>query len=833
MFEYYGHVDELKLIVKFDTNTKHFIDAVWKFYSGERMFLMKTLRYIFENCTNKKHIFYKQLSKFVNSLNMDLLTNNLVTVIKNLIVEVDKDRAQLVTETALDRWIHRNHREQIEVLLLLIHTIQHCNIDRKMLENILPVFLKHGFGKYPSHARALVISRPKDIAEIKAAEIGFTLAVMNFYWKNPGVCEPLPKEIEESYELLECQTDGCIVLLAWATLKISVVNTDESLEYLNTLSTKIIDKSVFRNIHGLMTNEIFAKNKAGDFVIDAVYRLMTEVCKVCGDICNIFDIDGVDDIIAELIRRKGVVVLDDTLGILFERALEIFPFVLKSFLVICKALLEIPEKTDIIMNLLRNIPTFLAEIPWDSHNDTTHLAKPHKLFIDSHMFMIPEGTLVERIRYKIYEMSKFHYPFSFYKLMSQFIISLNTITFEIGTGWHCYNNLKELVRDGFDFINSVLEHYKGDYRADTEIRTLVQRLDVVPIQFCEGPAKNFDLIRLYYKLNTTLIKRDMLNFYEAFPVLMRKMCFPQVTDLENIDGQMMAENVHGSSLLLKNLKDEENFTDHSLLLTYLELVLDAVQKERSYKELQAGGLWYMLNVVFPLYQQWNYDNPHQKTLICKTCLTCFTYVLRHYTNKQDNGKYICNLVLSSFLFENLTMNTLVSIFLKDKHHLQEMMERDSNWLGGPILSYINCMKLQLVMLLLLYEQKMKIKKPSSVDVRISEISRVVSANILNPYSVSLRILSCKFLELLAKDENAPLMALLGLDYDQVQRVFLDRLRDPTEDDSLKMHILDLISNCIFHQHGMTAAFLMSKARKNGILTIGIKLSKEIPLVTLW
>lgn len=58
------------------------------------------------------------------------------------------------------------------------------------------------------------------------------------------------------------------------------------------------------------------------------------------------------------------------------------------------------------------------------------------------------------------------------------------------------------------------------------------------------------------------------------------------------------------------------------------------------------------------------------------------------------------------------------------------------------------------------------------------------------------------------------MALLGLDYDQVQRLFLDRLRDPTEDDDLKLHILDLISTCIFSQHGMTAAFFnVTRSRK--------------------
>lgn len=58
------------------------------------------------------------------------------------------------------------------------------------------------------------------------------------------------------------------------------------------------------------------------------------------------------------------------------------------------------------------------------------------------------------------------------------------------------------------------------------------------------------------------------------------------------------------------------------------------------------------------------------------------------------------------------------------------------------------------------------------------------------------------------------MALLGLDYDQVQRLYLDRLRDSTEDDDLKVHILDLIGTCVIYQHGMTAAFFnVTRSRK--------------------
>lgn len=49
------------------------------------------------------------------------------------------------------------------------------------------------------------------------------------------------------------------------------------------------------------------------------------------------------------------------------------------------------------------------------------------------------------------------------------------------------------------------------------------------------------------------------------------------------------------------------------------------------------------------------------------------------------------------------------------------------------------------------------------------------------------------------------MALLGLDYDQTQRIFLERLRDPMENEKIKIHILELITTCVLYQHGLTAA----------------------------
>lgn len=212
----------------------------------------------------------------------------------------------------------------------------------------------------------------------------------------------------------------------------------------------------------------------------------------------------------------------------------------------------------------------MAEIPWNDPGDSFNLVETQQLFIDSDLFVIPAGTRVERFRYQGMEFARFIYPFNFFLLLEQFTKSLSVITFEVGKSWYCYDNLTELVQIGFKFIIHILEHYKGDYNSDIVLRRLVQRLEIVPAQFCEGPTKNFNFIRLFFKTNVTLIVHNLSYFSEAFSPITRRKFFPQVTNYNRTNRKIL--NHSYESILLRSLKEEENMNDHSLLIDYLRLI---------------------------------------------------------------------------------------------------------------------------------------------------------------------------------------------------------------------------------------------------------------------
>lgn len=51
------------------------------------------------------------------------------------------------------------------------------------------------------------------------------------------------------------------------------------------------------------------------------------------------------------------------------------------------------------------------------------------------------------------------------------------------------------------------------------------------------------------------------------------------------------------------------------------------------------------------------------------------------------------------------------------------------------------------------------------------------------------------------------MSYLEMDHFQIQGMFLQRLRDPVEEDEMKLLIIDFVSACVqYGQHGMCAAF---------------------------
>lgn len=73
-----------------------------------------------------------------------------------------------------------------------------------------------------------------------------------------------------------------------------------------------------------------------------------------------------------------------------------------------------------------------------------------------------------------------------------------------------------------------------------------------------------------------------------------------------------------------------------------------------------------------------------------------------------------------------------------------------------------------------------------------------------------------------QDLPLPLFGPLDWDNYQLQRLFLEKLRDPLESEDLKLAIIDLIGISIQHQPGLTGAFFNVKSQHKRINLYGKK-----------
>lgn len=229
------------------------------------------------------------------------------------------------------------------------------------------------------------------------------------------------------------------------------------------------------------------------------------------------------------------------------------------------------------MKLLKNIPGFLTEIAWSDHRNSFYTVNIQRLFPDSDLFIVPEGTLVERFTYQGMDLTKFAYSFSFFTLLEQFTKSLTINRFEFATDWYCSENVAHMVQISYNFIIHILKYYQGDFKSDIILRRLIQHLEILAGQIPEGSIRHYAFIKLYFELNCTIISRKLMDFAEVFPPLVRKKYFPQTISLNKVNKQIFLNKIHNGSILLRNLKLEENKPDHSLLILYLKLVQDMIE----------------------------------------------------------------------------------------------------------------------------------------------------------------------------------------------------------------------------------------------------------------
>lgn len=813
IFRYYGKVDELKSIIRYEANVKSFIDHIWYFYTSDRMFLLKTLRFIFEKLSEREHVFFEKYNNFISTIDVMQLWKNLGSTFENLLKEVDREKSNRVSSDILTKWVQRNNREQSEVLILMIHALNVLPLDGEELVYTLTLFMRHGFGRHSLFYGAESLSRSKDLIDIQNAEIGVIMIIIQRYWGIQKYQKPLPKQVESDLEQYQMQSDNSVILLLWVVFKASL--SDDHLEYCTNALEALMERKVFKSLSTFLTLDIFQNCTVYEIVIEAVHKFFWELIRLCTDYRYIYEQEGVVNILCELFKKPHL----DPLEIyspFFEIAVDMFPFILNNFLNMAKSLATSEKYYFKVLKLLRNFPSYCTELLWPYISDAVYSDEEKDLFLGTDRFKIPKGTLTERCNCYGVDMLKFYYKYNYFQVIEQYMRSLTMWVINTGE----YNKfILNCVLKAYTFLSFLIKHYRGNFCDDQDIRPLLKRLDCVPTYYNKGGFRSYEFFYVFFEVKCSLFIHHNVNFQEAFPLIVRKSMFPSITDYNLSQSDLKIMHTSEDSILYSFLREEERKRDHKLLLKYTEIVLAVLKQKIMYKEVLYGALWYVLNVVFLTHQQWNYDEAEQfqQVKILNTCTKIFITVLQeNYEDlRNQDEKALFHLVRDSFLNNECVISSLCSVFVKDKFYLQNLMHQESNWIAGSSLVVIDTVKAELILLHLIFKCRIKMSDVPHciIDGKTHTLAKSASLYFVNPYNCTLVVLAGKFLDVLAMNDNIPLMSSLGLDLDQIQTLFLERLRDPMEDDDVKINILDLISTCILHQTGMTAAFFNITAAK--------------------
>ncbi|XP_044762718.1 uncharacterized protein LOC123319826 [Coccinella septempunctata] len=756
MFEYYGKIDDIKNLILYEHSVLSLLENIWHFYTSERMYYVKTLKHIFESALNRKSPFKDEYVKFIGTLNITEFRKTLITQLKSLINEITEESLENSFDKSI--YVNRNNREQLEFILLIIMTMEYKEISVAEFSDLCNCFFLHNFTRQPVYFDTTLYGDPADFNDVKTAEIGsFIISIHQLSDKING----LSKDIEMSLKNIQNQGNHKIVLLSWVFGKLKALKEEdmESANIYENLLRILIEGQTFMSIYEFLSTKLMRSEvRSAKLIQAAFFKLLDELLVAMENKENLVKNEGLiyslcrlmedPDIAAECTTVKG------GLDIVVMAQFIDFPSSYRPLTRLCKVMVKHRDLQEVVLAKLNRLHLEHRE----SYND--------------------------------------HKPLNYF----QFLYSMVK---EIGVkgGGLSDEFLKDILM-GYELIHEIVKHYKGDVNECGFLDCLSVLDKLVDVYSSQQAYTGF--MKIYFKIQTAMVLHQGCKVQVRFQGFRTtKQFLPKLLTQERIPEALMQRHIIDSSLL-PILRKEEYEEDHSTIETYLRLILHCVRENLDLETVQIPGVVYMTTFIFPFHKNWQYGDPQEHVEISVLCLRIILEVLNRRKVQDED-------VLKRFVFYSLLkcppmMTVFLQYLVQEKFHLQRVMMNEVDWINGKTLDNITLSKLHLsIFLRLLSECNLK---PSDPVLRpnIQTVTKCAASFITNAFSSSLANLACRLLEKLSRDPDIPILAVLEMDYTQIQCLFLEKLRDPLEDDIFKITALDFVNTSLLTQNGLTAAF---------------------------
>ncbi|RZC36621.1 hypothetical protein BDFB_000244 [Asbolus verrucosus] len=525
MFEYYGKIKEFWQITRIGT-TINLKESIWNFYTAERMFHLKTLRHIFE-FVNKNYEFAQQYEEFLASINIEELQNNLIKQFECLINEITPKNSDEKNKH-FENWLCRNCREQTEIAMILILTVRYHSFNITQLTQICKLFVQNNFGTQAPYFEITQFLNKRDLQELMDKDL-------TEFWKKPATLE-----LDKSLLNLHLNRGHTIIMFGWLILKYKSVR----LEYDGERILELLKKRPFTLLHSIVSNDIFKNCTVGEVVLKAAHRMLDELCLMYNDRKMLYEEEGLVSVASEFLKQPDLAEIclktRNGLDSVLEIAIESFPYDFFSFTAISQTLLGQKFQYKNTIHLLNNIPSFLSDMTWTiPKEEISVLRKSQRAFPNSDLIVFPPNTTVSGLTQRIFD--------------------------------------EELVKKVIAGYNVVIQGIKHCVDMDLEVIGLqrcIEKLNKILIHL-DGPLLHFELVKLYFDLHNAMVICRQNSFFDFCPEIVWKIFFPKLKPeyvSADVTKLLFNQYIFEDTIFMKLFQQEESKEDHTLMLTYIEIL---------------------------------------------------------------------------------------------------------------------------------------------------------------------------------------------------------------------------------------------------------------------
>lgn len=235
--------------------------------------------------------------------------------------------------------------------------------------------------------------------------------------------------------------------------------------------------------------------------------------------------------------------------------------------------------------------------------------------------------------------------------------------------------------------------------------------------------------------------------------------------------------------------------------------------------VELPGLIFLLREIFPHCHTWRFERESDLHEIYTFVMEFFFELLQSEDQTVERILLRNTCVYSLLNLENgLTLLKFVGI---GNPFLQSKMESESNWVAAVDSGLNTIVQLSMTILMQILRKKWIISgdqgsnslspletiiytQPKQRDTL--RIIPVVTSYMNNIFNRRLPILSCRLLRRFAIEFQMSLLACLDMEQDHIRMIFLQRLRDESGSNELKIAILEFVEACLDKQPGLVEAF---------------------------